>query len=41
LSIAFVTLVRWLFGGPNTGFTKTNVMVKTIGPETEQKSDQL
>lgn len=37
LFIALVTLVLWLFGGPNTGFTKTSVMVKTIEPETERE----
>lgn len=34
--IALVTLVLWLFGGPNTGWTKTSVMVKTIEPDTER-----
>jgi hypothetical protein len=37
LFITLVTLVLWLFGGPNTGFTKTSVMVKTIDPVTEQE----
>jgi hypothetical protein len=37
LFIALVTLVLWLFGGPNTGFTKTSVMVKTVDPVTEQE----
>ena len=36
LFISLVTLVIWLFGGPNTGWTKTSVMVKTIDPVTEQ-----
>jgi hypothetical protein len=35
--IALVTLVLWLFGGPNTGFTKTSVMMKTMDPVTEQE----
>jgi hypothetical protein len=37
LFVALVTLVLWLFGGPNTGFTKTSVMVKTIEPVTERE----
>jgi len=37
LFVALVTLVLWLFGGPNTGFTKTSVQVKTIDPVTEQE----
>ena len=36
LFVALVTLVLWLFGGPNTGFTKTSVMVKTVDPVTDQ-----
>lgn len=37
LFVVLVTLVLWLFGGPNTGFTKTSEMVKTIDPVTEQE----
>jgi len=37
LFIALVTLVLWLFGGPNMGFTKTSRQVKTIDPVTEQE----
>ena len=37
LFVALVTLVLWLFGGPNTGFTKTSVQVKTVDPVTEQE----
>jgi hypothetical protein len=36
LFISLVTVVVWLFGGPNRGWTKTSVMVKTIDPVTEQ-----
>lgn len=36
LFIALVTLVLWLFGGPNTGWTKTSVQVKTVDPVTDQ-----
>ena len=36
LFIALVTLVLWLFGGPNTGWTKTSVMLKTVDPVTDQ-----
>lgn len=36
LFVSLVTLVLWLFGGPNLGWTKTSVMVKTIDPITEQ-----
>ena len=36
LFVAIVTLVLWLFGGPNTGWTKTSVMVKTVDPVTDQ-----
>jgi hypothetical protein len=37
LFVALVTLVLWLFGGPNTGFTKTSVMVRTVDPVTDQE----
>ena len=37
LFVSLVTLVLWLFGGPNTGFTKTSVMVKTVDPVTDQE----
>ena len=37
LFVVLVTLVLWLFGGPNTGWTKTSVMVKTIDPITDQE----
>jgi hypothetical protein len=37
LFVALVTLVLWLFGGPNTGFTKTSVPVNTIDPVTDQE----
>ena len=33
---SLVTLVIWLFGGPNIGWTKTSVMVKTVDPVTDQ-----
>jgi hypothetical protein len=36
LFVTLVTLVLWLFGGPNTGFTKTSVQVKTVDPVTDQ-----
>jgi len=36
LFVALVTLVLWLFGGPNTGWTKTSVQVKTVDPVTDQ-----
>jgi len=36
LFVSLVTLVLWLIGGPNLGWTKTSVMVKTIDPVTEQ-----
>lgn len=36
LFVSLITLVFWLFGGPNTGWTKTSVMVKTVDPVTEQ-----
>lgn len=36
LFAALVTMVVWLFGGPNLGWTKTSVMVKTIDAVTEQ-----
>jgi hypothetical protein len=35
LSLAFVTLVFWLFGGPNLGWTKTTVTHMQIDPITE------
>jgi hypothetical protein len=37
LFVTLVTLVLWLFGGPNTGFTKTSEPVTTIDPVTEQE----
>ena len=37
LFVTLVTLVLWLFGGPNMGWTKTSVMMKTIDPITEQE----
>lgn len=37
LFIALITVVLWLFGGPNRGWTKTSEMVKTIDPVTEQE----
>lgn len=36
LFVSLVTVVLWLFGGPNLGWTKTSVMTKTIDPVTEQ-----
>jgi hypothetical protein len=36
LFVVLVSLVLWLFGGPNTGWTKTSVMVKTVDPVTDQ-----
>ncbi len=40
LFVTLVTVVVWLFGGPNMGWTKTSVMVKTIDPITEQEQIQ-
>jgi hypothetical protein len=40
LFVVLVTVVLWLFGGPNLGWTKTSVMVETIDPVTEQKGVQ-
>ena len=37
LFLSLVTLVLWLFGGPNLGWTKTSVLVTTIDPVTEQE----
>jgi hypothetical protein len=37
LFLALVTVVLWLFGGPNLGWTKTSVMVKSIDPVTDQE----
>ena len=37
LFLALVTLVLWLFGGPNTGWTKTTEMVKSADPMTGQE----
>jgi len=37
LFVALAALVLWLFGGPNTGFTKTSVQVKTVDPVTDQE----
>ena len=37
LFVTVVTLVLWLFGGPNMGFTKTSRQVKTIDPVTQQE----
>ena len=34
LFIALVTLVLWLFGGPNMGWTTTTEMMKTKDPVT-------
>jgi hypothetical protein len=36
LFVALVTVVVWLFGGPNLGWTKTTVKIETIDPITEQ-----
>jgi hypothetical protein len=36
LFASLITVVLWLFGGPNLGWTKTSVPVKTIDPVTEQ-----
>ena len=35
--VALVTLVVWLFGGPNLGWTKTSEMVKTRDAVTDQE----
>ncbi len=35
--VALVTLVVWLFGGPNLGWTKTSEMVKSRDPVTDQE----
>jgi hypothetical protein len=40
LFVSLVTVVLWLFGGPNLGWTKTSVMVETIDPVTEQTQVQ-
>ena len=37
LFVALVTLVVWLFGGPNLGWTKTSHMVKSEDPVTGQE----
>lgn len=37
LFVALITVVVWLFGGPNLGWTKTSVMTESIDPVTEQK----
>ncbi len=34
LFIALMTLALWFFGGPNTGWTRTNEMVKAVDPVT-------
>ena len=36
LFVCLITLVVWLFGGANAGFTKTSVKVETIDSITEQ-----
>ena len=40
LFVILATVVLWLFGGPNLGWTKTSVMVETIDPVTDQKGVQ-
>jgi hypothetical protein len=40
LFVILVTVVLWLFGGPNLGWTKTSVMVETVDPVTDQKGVQ-
>jgi len=35
--VALVTLVVWLFGGPNLGWTKTSEMVKSRDEVTDQE----
>lgn len=37
LFLAVVTVVLWLFGGPNLGWTKTSAMIKTVDPITDQE----
>ena len=37
LFLVLVTLVLWLFGGPNLGWTKTSAMQKTVDPVTDQE----
>lgn len=37
LFVALVTVMLWLFGGPNLGWTKTSEMVKTVDPVTDQE----
>ena len=37
LFLALVTVVLWLFGGPNLGWTKTSEMVKTVDAVTDQE----
>ena len=40
LFVTLVALVFWLFGGPNMGWTKKCVMVKTINPVTGREQIQ-